>query len=228
MKKASDLFYTCAIVLAYDKTGEDVSYKFIEEGKTLYIYFQGSKEKKDWLENFNFFPMVKNCFKWIFSRNKKAFSTCNIMYHRGFLKCYNQVKPIIREKVLEKDADGNYKFNQIVVVGYSHGAALAGICHEDISHLLFEETIGAESLIVTYCFEAPRWLYHSKQYLDRWNGCYVFRNHNDIVTHCPPRLFGFRDAGTVINIGRKKKTGPIKSHYPFEVYDSLVEWESID
>jgi hypothetical protein len=61
--------------------------------------------------------------------------------------------------------------------------------------------------------------------LERWKNFYWFRNHNDLVTHVPPWLFGYCHVGNRINIGKNKKHGPLKSHYPQSVYDSLVEYE---
>ena len=44
--------------------------------------------------------------------------------HRGFLAAWKEVEDIIIAKI--KDP----KWTKIVTVGYSHGGALAGFCHE--------------------------------------------------------------------------------------------------
>ena len=52
--------------------------------------------------------------------------------HRGFLEAWKEVEDIIIDKILEKDVDGNFCWKHIVVVGYSHGGALAAFCHEGV------------------------------------------------------------------------------------------------
>ena len=44
--------------------------------------------------------------------------------HRGFLAAWKEVEDIIINKI------SNPAYKQIVTVGYSHGGALAGLCHE--------------------------------------------------------------------------------------------------
>lgn len=63
--------------------------------------------------------------------------------HRGFLAAWKEVEDVIIKKIqeqvtaLEFDAEKNrnkvvskYKFNKIISIGYSHGGALSGFCHE--------------------------------------------------------------------------------------------------
>ena len=47
MMKLSELFWTCHTI-SYDTVGDNVNYKFVEDDSTLYIYFQGSNQTKDW------------------------------------------------------------------------------------------------------------------------------------------------------------------------------------
>ena len=54
----------------------------------------------------------------------------------------------------------------------------------------------------------------------------VVRNHNDLVTHVPPILFGFHHVGELFKIGKHKKYGPITSHFPEKVFESLKEAQS--
>lgn len=114
--KLSELFWLTHTT-PYITVGDGVDYSFKEDGETLYILFQGSSQKVDWLQNFNF--------------PKKPYKDMEIPYrvHGGFLKCWKQVEDIIIEKIQEKEND-IYKFNRIIVSGYSHGGALAQFCHE--------------------------------------------------------------------------------------------------
>ena len=58
--------------------------------------------------------------------------------HRGFLAAWKEVEDIIVDKITEEQEyyssemgkRKEYKWKQIVVVGYSHGGALAAFCHE--------------------------------------------------------------------------------------------------
>lgn len=119
--KMSELFHKCAYDISYQEAGDDVNYAFEEDIKThtLTIYFQGSHSISDWVRNF-LFPA-------------KPYKDMEIPYrvHRGFLAAWKEVEDIIIAKITEKD-DGLecYKWKHIIVVGYSHGGALAAFCHE--------------------------------------------------------------------------------------------------
>ena len=215
--KLSELFWLTHTT-PYITVGDGVDYSFKEDGETLYILFQGSSQKVDWLQNFNF--------------PKKPYKDMEIPYrvHGGFLKCWKQVEDIIIEKIQEKEND-IYKFNRIIVSGYSHGGALAQFCHECVWY----HRPDIRESCWSYGFEAPR-IYGGfqvkKELRERWAHFILVRNHKDIVTHVPPRAFGFCDLGTVLHIGRdqdyKDRTdckGPecIRSHYPNPVVESLKE-----
>lgn len=45
--RLSELFHNCAYDVEYKTVGEDVNYAFVEDGDTLYIYFQGSSSITD-------------------------------------------------------------------------------------------------------------------------------------------------------------------------------------
>ena len=86
-----------------------------------------------------------------------------------------------------------------------------------------------------YGFEAPRFYagWHVKKELkERWRNFRVIRNNNDLVTHCPPCIFGFTHVGEMIkvhgdvNIVKEKHLNCIKSHFPGVVYDGLVKSEN--
>ena len=221
----SELFWKTH-TMPYITIGKGVDYNFEEDGDTLFIFFQGSSQKVDWLQNFNF--------------PRKPYKDMDITYrvHGGFLKCWKQVEDIIIAKITEKvtatvmnsrtheyEERPVYKFNRIIVSGYSHGGALAQFCHECVWYHRSDIRDNCWS----YGFEAPR-IYAGftvkKELRDRWAHFILVRNHKDIVTHCPPKLFGFCDLGTVIHIGRFQHyegCDPLKSHYPQMIYDSLKE-----
>ena len=219
--KLSELFYKCAYTIKYQQVGHDVNYAFDEIDDTLYIYFQGSSSVTDWIRNF-LFP-------------SKPYKDMKIPYrvHRGFLAAWKEVEDIIISKICEDGDDGNYKWKHIVVVGYSHGGALAGFCHECVWYWRPDLR---ENGLEGYGFEAPRFYagFHVKKRLkERWEKFTVIRDNNDIVTHCPPYIFRFCHVGKILKVHGDVKLGPnkwyipncVKSHYPQVVYDALIKYE---
>lgn len=218
--KMSELFHKCAWnEVPYVEVGDDVDYAFVEEGSTLYIYFEGSNSISDWVRNF-LFPA-------------KPYKDMGIPYrvHRGFLQAWKEVEDIIIAKINEDDEEGKFKFNHIVVVGYSHGGALATFCHECCWYWRPDLR---ENGLEGYGFEAPRIYagWHVKKALkERWKNFTVIRNGSDIVTHCPPWLFRFCHVGKIIKI--KGDTSLVEGHLPKFVkyhywncvYDGLVKFE---
>ena len=193
------LFYKCAYTIHYENVGHDVSYAFEETDDTLYIYFQGSHSVMDWLRNFLFTEKLYKQFR----------------VHRGFYEAYKEVRNILLDKVYA----GNYK--KIVIVGYSHGGALAYLTHEDmVYHFPNIE-------VVSYAFESPRCLKVPKEYRHLWKDFNIIRTNNDLITHLPPAFLGYRHLGTMIKtkgdtrLVDKNLPKCIKSHYPQVVLDGL-------
>lgn len=221
MKKLSELFWTCN-TLEYDKVGNDVSYKFIEENDTLYLYLQGSYEKIDWFRNFYFFPI-----------SKKPYKDMKVSYkvHRGFLRAWKELEDIVIAKITEKDENNSFKWKKIIIVGYSHGGSLAMLATESVWY--YREDL-RDNKFHGFGFEAPR-VYAGykvkKELKERWKNFTVIRNNNDLVTHCPPALFGFTHVGNLLKIKgdtssvKNKLPKCIKSHFPEPVHDGIIKKE---
>ncbi len=235
----SELFHNCAYDVPYQQVGDSVNYAFVEKGSRLYIYFQGSNSITDWVRNF-LFP-------------SKPYKDMKIPYkvHRGFLAAWKTVEDIIIEKINEKivihpgnthedpEADFNehaapvtdYKWKHIVIVGYSHGGALAAFCHECV---WFHRPDLRECGLIGYGFETPR-MYAGfrvkKELQERWETFFVIRCGKDIVPACPPAIFGFTHVGEVIHLKGNpslvldKVPRCVKYHYPQVVYQALLDWE---
>lgn len=207
----------CAYEVQYKQAGDSVNYAFKEEGKTLYIFFEGSNSITDWVRNFWFF--------------KKPYKDMSIPYkvHSGFLAAWKTVEDIIIKKIKELvrvDGIFEYKFNQIITVGYSHGGALSGFCHECVWY----NRPDIRDNCWGYGFESPRF-YHGfrvkEQLKERWKNYKVIRNYTDIVTFAPPAIFCFTHVGHMIKIkpvNKKHYKFPkcISSHFPENVYASLL------
>lgn len=217
--KLSELFHKCAYDISYEQIGDSVNYAFRTYQRTLYIYFQGSNSITDWVRNFLF--------------GKKPYKDMEISYrvHRGFLAAWKTVEDVVISKITEK-VDDEYKWQHIIIVGYSHGGALAGFCHECVWFWRPDLRING---LEGYGFEAPRFYAAwsvKKELKERWSKFTVIRTNNDIVTHCPPAIFGFCHVGKILKIKGdtslvKDKRIPkcVKSHYPEVVYQALVDFE---
>jgi len=184
-----ELFVNC-INEPWQTIGLDTQYKILNN--TLYL--QPSSSLSDWINNFDF--------------PAKAYNGSNIKWyvHRGFLRVYKAA----REQLLKVIIDN--KINTIV--GYSHGAAIATLLHEDC--------IFNGLNVFTYVFGSPRivWM-PGKKILNRWDNFFRINNNGDLVSHLPPFLFGFKHVGTKINIGSKVFIPKIKYHEQSKYIDNL-------
>lgn len=193
-----ELFNTC-LTISYEQIGDKVNYAFKEEKDTLYIFFEPSSSLEDWKANFDFKKEMYDIFK----------------VHRGFYNCYYQCRNFVLDKVYSKE------WKEVIVVGYSHGGALATICHQDIRYHF------PNLKVHTYAFESPRCLKVPKKYRFYWEGLTRIVNGTDIVAHCPPKIFGYTDLGTMLKVKgdtslvEKRLPKCIKSHYPQVVEDGL-------
>jgi len=170
------------------------SFAYEREENTLYLYFEGSNGATDWRTNFDFparpYRDMKNMW----------------LAHRGFLKEWKVIEPHLKAVIQDPTV------KRIVIAGYSHGGALALLCHEYCAY--HREDIARE--IYGYGFGAPRvvFAFLNKPLRKRLEHFFVVRNCRDLVTHLPPLLFGFRQAGNLLHIGKGERYGAIRSHYP--------------
>lgn len=201
----------------FQSIGLDVNYYFEEVNNTLYIHFEGSNSTIDWIRNF--------LFKKVPYKNMEE----KFKVHRGFLEAWREVKDIIFDKITEAAETTRFKYNEICVIGYSHGGGLAILCHEFINYYRPD----LKDNLISLCYESPRVISKiSDELKERWSNCYLIKNANDIVTRVPPKLFGYQDVGNTIKIGNKKnieryKLWPkcILAHTPYEVNKSLKKYE---
>lgn len=209
MGQLSKLFKKVLMVAYTQLEEETASYAFEVDGPILRIYFEWSNGETDWKNNFDFpaKPYRDMTDKWY----------C----HRGFLKVWKAIEPHLEGAILNPD------IKYIVIAGYSHGGAIAALCHE---YCKFHRS---DCYVFGYGFGAPRvvWGHLSDAVKARFYGFYVIRNKGDIVTHLPPVLFGFRHAGWMTKVGEAFRYGPIKAHYPdsyIAELDALDEEEDED
>lgn len=209
-------------------------------GVKLTIYFEKSNGLVDWLNNFDFEPdtiftnpvatkqtaksKFKNLIGWIkgFIFNviipKRAYKDSAVKWrcHGGFLKVWKAIEPYLREDI------HNPLIKEFEIVGYSHGGAIAQLCHEYIKYWR------SDAKVEGYGFGAPRviWGTPDEALLKRFEGFTIIRNGNDIVTHLPPKIFGFKDVCKIITLDHyPANQGPIKDHYPVSYWVSLYSAE---
>lgn len=200
-KELLKLYKTC-ITINYHHVENNADYTYTLEDGHLTIYFQQTKGNADWLRNLQF--------------PTRAFKNSNtkVRYHRGFLSVWNAVKSYIKEII----KDENIK--SVTVVGYSHGAALATLCYE---YIWFKRE-DLRNSIDGYGFGSPRVLSRfglTEEYLERFKNFYVIANHTDIVTHVPPRLFGYVHVNKPYMIGGNQKYNCIDSHRDYAYIEAL-------
>ena len=170
LKLAWDEAVNCNWNYVNKKTDTEIS--FTEKNGTMYVSFQGSRSFLDWLQNFMFGKIA-------YKNMKKKF-----FVHRGFMRKYQSVRDVVLNKC--KDA------KKIEIRGFSQGAALATLAHEDILYHFFEPN--------TIIFGSPRVFgWWNKKVLDeRLKNVVNIRNTRDFVTMAPFVIMGFRRYGKSI------------------------------
>ncbi len=187
----------------YTHVEKDASFFAGTKGGTLYLLFQWSHGHTDWENNLDFpaVPYRDMENRW--------------MCHRGFLSVWKSAEPYIADTLQKTHA------RRIVSAGYSHGGALAMLCHEYIwfTHPRFrKDLLGAGYGAPRVLFCPPGMTYPK----ERWETFTVIRNREDIVTQLPPFFLGYRHAGTLLKIGKTGRHTPFDAHRP-ENYERALE-----
>ena len=193
----------------YIRVENDGDYALERNGDELCIFFECTHGKTDWKNNFDF--------------PAKPYSDMGIKWycHRGFLRVWKSIKPYLAEAI----SDTSVK--KITIVGYSHGAAIATLCHE---YVWFNRPDLRENGLEGFGFGCPRcyWGFVVKKSLkERWEHFHPIRNLNDIVTHVPPRVFGFVHVNKVYKLKNTElktkhvRMDSVNAHYPDNYLYSL-------
>ena len=149
---------------------------------------------------------IKEGFFDFYERRYQKFVARDQFAHGGFLRVWESIKECISEEIQNK------YYQKITVVGYSHGAALAVLCHEWIWY----HHPTARKNLTGYGFGCPRVLYGcaTPTLARRWERFYVVRNIDDAVTHLPPRIMGYCHVGNLITVGEAGRYSQIDAHRP--------------
>jgi hypothetical protein len=201
-----ELFSEC-LQIKYRNTGKAANYAMRRTRDTLYIFFEKSNGARDWYRNLDF-P----------AKPYKRMGRTLWLAHRGFLHTWKEVEGDIAAAVTDMTV------KQIIITGYSHGAALAVFCHE----FVWYHRPDLRDQLRGYGFGCPRvyWGLPVGKCTRRWENFTVIRNLNDIVTHVPPAVLGYSHVGTVLEIGVKGRYTPIEAHYEENILTMLAEYEA--
>ncbi len=203
----TELFKRC-LNAKYVSSPEGGNYAIELDEDTLYLLFECSNGVEDWKNNFDF-PVrpYQSSSKWL----------C----HRGFLRVWEAMRKDIEAYVAEK-LRFHPEIARIVCVGYSHGGALAVLATEDMEYLY-----GAQCTVFGYGFGAPRVLFGRvpREVKHRLRRFMTVRNIPDLVTHLPPALFGFQNAGVMQRIGQRGKYTPVSAHFAESYLTELEAFE---
>jgi len=196
-----DLFEKC-LRASYIHVENDGSYSTYKINDTRYIFFQQSNGKQDWKNNFDF--------------PSKAYQGMDVPWrcHRGFLKVWKSLLPYIEANLEKSD------FNSAIVVGYSHGAALAALCYEYVWYNNPEK----RDCLYGFSFGCPKIFFGNKNHLfleERFQKFVNIINSGDIVTKIPPSFLGYRHLGKIICIGNSGKYLSVNDHRPQSYLNSL-------
>jgi hypothetical protein len=191
-------YFMRTLIGPWVKAGKECQYKITADNEHIYLFFQGSSQRLDWIRNFMFWPWPVKPYKKMISR---------WFAHYGFVKCWKEAQDKIVSDVLS-----HLRGRSLVIAGYSHGAAIALLAHEYFTYHGYDP--------IGYGFGCPRVLWMpGKVIKNRLKKFHVIRNRGDIVTHVPPVLMGFGH-NQVKPIG-KVNLRFIKSHYSSEYMDYL-------
>ena len=202
MEKLSTIFSKIRKTTYTHLEQETASYWYSKDGNTLTIYFEWSNGKTDWKNNLDF--------------PAKAYrNMSNKWYaHRGFLKVWKVIEPDLMGAITDPD------IKVINIAGYSHGAAIALLCHE---YCLFHRS---DCEVVGVGFGCPRviWGFLRKPVKKRFEGFVVVRNKRDIVTHVPPAIFGYRHPGDMLKLNDGVYCNSIDAHRATEYTKALNKY----
>ncbi len=199
--KLSSLFSDC-LSRTYTTVGDGVDYAVEQRGSTLYLWFEESSGLSDWQKNLNF-P----------ARAYRPETGDEVwLVHRGFHEAWTAIEDTVAEATAREGVAS------VVTVGYSHGAALALLCHEYIWY----HRLALRPHLLGFGFGCPRvlWGRVSDALLRRWQGFTRVSVAGDPVTHLPPSLLGYRHVGKSLVLA-PGKYGIREAHRPETILREL-------
>ena len=145
------------------------------DGATLYLSFQGSISRLDWIQNIQ-------GSKVPYRDMPRKFKV-----HKGFLKKWRAIREEVDSLVTDQIAE-------VIIAGFSQGGALAQLAHEDI---LFNHGIRA----TTVAFGSPR-VFSWGIPKERLKGVVRVQYGGDMVTGLAPWIMGYKHGGQLSTLGK--------------------------
>lgn len=191
-------YFKKCIDLPYIDVEQCASFAVEQHGGQLAIYFEPSAGATDWQNNLDFPARVYG--DWF--------------AHRGFVRVWCAAEPYLAPRICDPSV------RSLRVVGYSHGAALAVLCHEFAWY--HRPDLRAE--MEGYGFGCPRvvWGIPPK---DRWDRFTVVRVRGDTVTHLPPAWLGYTHVGRLLELGTSGAYHGVDAHRPETYLKELQQAE---
>ncbi len=196
-----EIFKNC-LNAKYTTLKDCVDVAILKTGLFLQIYFEASTSAVDWQNNLDF-PAVPY-----------RHMNDTVWYaHRGFVRVWKTAESYVGDVINDRGTQ------KILIAGYSHGAALALLCHE---YVWFNRP-DLRGRLTGYGFGCPRvvWGIPSRTLKSRWEHFTVVRNIDDLVTHLPPKMLGYTHVGKMLEIGECGKYSPTDAHRPENILREL-------
>jgi predicted lipase len=151
----------------------DTQWKHKVEEDILYICFQGSISRLDWIQNFMFWKKPYRNMKKIW------------FAHAGFVKKWKAIEKSVQEVIEEN----RISIKKIVGFGFSQGAALNVLFHEWVVFNYPDISINSISV------GCPRVIGFFGEVDERFKSFERYSIKTDIVTHAPFAWLGYRHVG---------------------------------
>jgi len=154
---------------------------FIKKDDQVCLLIMGSNEWKDWLYN-----------GFIFTKKIKPYDVqSNVKVHHGFYKSYLCIRNVIHNYIQSNN------IKSLIVMGQSHGAAVAILASLDIKYNFNIDIIP----VLTGCPKVGNEDF-MKSYEKRIQNIYRLRYGSDFIPKLLPEFFGFK------HIGKESHYGP--------------------
>ena len=142
--------------------------------KNVYLLFQQSRQKRDWINNFNFPIKIY--------KNQQSCLKATRGWGRAYKSCNDDIMKELIKKVKENP---DYK---VIICGWSYGGAMSLLASED-----FYFRTKHKPYVITFGAPKPLWGKKTKNYvLSCVKGVRQYAHINDLVPYLPPALFGYK------------------------------------
>jgi triacylglycerol lipase len=158
--------------------GDGVHFRLVKDGTKVTLVFPGTWDEHGWWHNFDIAVLPYRDMKTPFR------------VHRGFLKLWKSARDQIMGTIAAMAG------SEITILGYSQGAALATLAHEDVGFQY------PSMYCTTMAFASPRVLWAPPSSIRaRFVGLTRYTVRGDIVTEVPPAFMGYSHIGADVKLG---------------------------